>query len=97
MILEMMAVYDSKARAFLPPFFVTHVDVGMRHIAHGVNKDEHPFNQNPTDYIVFHLGTFRDENAAFSIFTEPKNLGLVQQLQRQAQLGLVHPSNEGRN
>lgn len=77
MILECMSVYDNKARAYLPPFYVAHVDVGIRHIANAVNDPAHQFARNPDDYALYHLGAFADDTGAHSFFQEPRQLGMV--------------------
>lgn len=77
MILECMAVYDNKARAYLPPFYVSHVDVGVRHIADALKDASHPFARNPEDYSLYHLGAFADDTGAHSFHQEPRHLGVV--------------------
>lgn len=65
MILQVLAVYDAKARAFAKPFFVTHVDVGIRAFRdHATTPGNEMFN-NQEDFTLFSLGTFNDENAMF--------------------------------
>jgi hypothetical protein len=82
MILECMAVYDNKARAYLPPFYVSQVDVGIRHIADAVNSADHPFSRNPDDYQLFHLGAFSDDTGAHAFFQEARQIGIVSRWKR---------------
>lgn len=77
MNLQCCAVYDQKARAFLPPFFVPHLDVAYRAIANATANPDHPFHRNPEDYIVYQLGSWSDDTAMFQLLGEPLNLGLV--------------------
>lgn len=77
MITRMFSVYDSKAKAFLPPFFMPVDAVAKRTFSDCANDPRHAFCMHPEDYTLFALGTFDDNNAAVEIFAQAVNLGLA--------------------
>lgn len=58
----MLAVFDSKARAYARPFFVPHNDVGIRAFKAQANNPESEMWAAPEDFSLWHLGTFNDSN-----------------------------------
>lgn len=54
------SVYDDKAKAFLPPFFIPEVGVAVRVFGDAVNDPGHQFFHHPADYTLFRLGSFDD-------------------------------------
>ncbi len=75
MIQHIMTVYDNKAKAYLPPFFLPAVGMASRTFADCVNSDDHQFGRHPQDYTLFELGTFEDNKATFDIFPAPVSVG----------------------
>ena len=79
MKLEIFSMFDSKAQAFLPPFFL-HNEAMARRMVVDAGKDEtHSFARHPGDYSLYHLGSFDDSTAEVSTL-QPQNLGLVSQI-----------------
>lgn len=78
MILQIMAVYDAKARAYIPPYYCAHVDVGVRVFAECANMSDHQIGRNPEDFHLYHLGTWDDITAKFDVLQEPRALGCAQ-------------------
>lgn len=75
MILHVMAVYDTKARAFISPFTVSHIDIGRRAFSDAANHPEHQIGRNPEDFILYYLGKFNDESAEITLEQTPAHLG----------------------
>lgn len=73
---EIFTVFDSAARAFLEPFFARTIEEAARMMRAVVNKPDHPFNQYPEDYILFHIGSF-DEASGEITPCEPHSLGVA--------------------
>lgn len=71
-----MCVYDLKARAYVTPFFVPTVAVGIRAFRNCAQDKTHAFGRNPADYALFELGVFDDDTATFACGT-PVNHGLA--------------------
>jgi len=59
------SIFDEKAKAFLPPFFLHNEAVAVRAFADCVNNPEHQFGKHPTDYTLFCLGGFDDTTGSF--------------------------------
>lgn len=78
MELQVMSIYDVKARAFITPFFVPHVDVAVRSIADVLRgQEDHAFKRNPDDYQLYHLGSFWDHTGKFVLKDQAELLGVV--------------------
>lgn len=72
---QIYSVYDSKVKAFLEPFFVENDATAIRAVSQAVNKLEHNFNINSSDFALFQIGEF-DANKGILIPLEvPNNLG----------------------
>lgn len=87
MILEMMAVYDTKARAFLAPIFVRSVEVAQRAVADAVNDPKHEWHRHASDFVLFGFGAFADDQGTFSLLQEPRNYGPLSQWQEPSPQG----------
>lgn len=77
MTLSIFSVHDSKAEAFITPFFAQNEAVGVRMFAAAANSDTSDFNRFAGDYTLFLLGYFEQDNAEFDLLDTPKNLGLA--------------------
>lgn len=55
------SVYDSKAEAYLKPFFAPTIGLALRSMQAAVSDDQHEFCKYPGDYTLFQIGTYRDE------------------------------------
>ncbi|QCQ84653.1 nonstructural protein [Blackfly microvirus SF02] len=67
MKLEMFAVFDSKAAAFLPPFFMANGAVAVRSFQEVCNDPNTQFYKHPEDYTLYSLGFFEDTLATFEV------------------------------
>ncbi len=70
---KIFTVYDEKAKAFLPPFFLPQIGMGTRVFSDCVNDPTHQFNKHPADYNLYHIGEF-DDNSGKIIVMDPRNL-----------------------
>ncbi|MDB4312225.1 hypothetical protein N9937_02220 [bacterium] len=66
MIHKIFTVFDVKARAYLPPFFLPEQGMAIRVFSDCINAKDHQFNKHPEDYTLFTLGTFDDSLAEIS-------------------------------
>lgn len=71
MILKIFSIYDTKAKAYLPPFFVPQDGQAIREFSNAVNSETHNFAKNPEDYTLIGLGEFDDENGVFTQYDKP--------------------------
>lgn len=77
MKLKIFTVFDSKAEAFLQPFFTSTTGLAIREFSTAVNQQDHQFNKYAGDYTLFELGSYEQDNAKFSILPTPINLGVA--------------------
>ena len=53
---QIYAVYDSKAEAFLPPFFQDTDGLAIRAFTQAANDQDHNFGKWAEDYTLFQIG-----------------------------------------
>lgn len=75
MIQKMFTIYDEKAQAYLPPFFLHADGMAMRTFADCVNSNDHQFGKHPQDYTLFTIGEFDDALGGLVVFDHRKMLG----------------------
>lgn len=56
------SIFDSKAKAFLPPFFMAETGLAVRAFRDCVIDPNHAFGRNPMDYSLFSIGGFDDSS-----------------------------------
>lgn len=71
------SVYDSKAVAFLPPFYLPNHALAKRVFSDCANDESHQFAKHPEDFSLFCLGIFDDSKGTFEIFQKMVNFGLA--------------------
>jgi len=74
MLQQIFTIYDSKAGAYLPPFFLPQRGMALRTFGDCINDDTHQFSKHPEDYTLMSLGTF-DDQSALAITTAPESIG----------------------
>lgn len=79
MIHKIYSVYDSKAEAFLPPFFLGTRGLAIRTFADAANREDHNFRRYAADYTLFELGEFDDSSGKFFMKEAAENLGTALQ------------------
>lgn len=61
MIQRVFAVYDSKAEAYLQPFFCPTVGMALRSWEQAAQNPQTDFHQYAGDYTLFEIGTYNDQ------------------------------------
>lgn len=74
MILQIFSVFDNKTMAFNEPFFVHNRELAMRAYQVAALDSATFVGKNPGDYGLYHLGSFDDETAKFSMLPQPEIL-----------------------
>ena len=59
---KIFAVHDSKAEAFMTPFFMNTENQARRSFVDAMGNPELPFGRHPQDFTLFHIGSFNDHN-----------------------------------
>ena len=67
MIMQMFAVYDAKAQAYITPWFVPNHGMAIRSFESVLRDDQHAFSMFPEDYSLFFLGEFNDNSGVFEL------------------------------
>lgn len=85
MQLQIFAVYDKKAAAYLEPFFMTSKGMANRAFADAVNDGKSPFNKHPEDYALWYVGVWEvEEGLLVPLVHGPESmtsaLGLVREV-----------------
>lgn len=75
MILRMFAVYDTKAVAYMQPFFYASVGQALRGFGDACLDDKSPLSKHPSDYQLFEIGQFDDNAGSVEGVSQPKYLG----------------------
>ncbi len=73
MILAIYSVWDSKADAYIQPFFATNDAVALRMFQTACRDQAHDFYMHAEDYSLFRLGTFDQQKGDLS----PENLVVI--------------------
>ena len=71
------AVYDSKAEAYMQPFFNDTHGLAIRVFEKHVNDPATIFSQHPEDFTIFYIGTFDETNGKIQPNTTPFSLGVA--------------------
>ncbi len=81
---HMFVIYDSKANAFMTPWFLTTQALAVRAFSDLANDPESNVSRHPDDYTLFTIGTFNDQTAKIH-WEEPKTLGNAIQFKKTQQ------------
>lgn len=57
---KMFAIYDQKAEAFLPPWFLPTAAMAKRAFGDCIADKNHQFSAHPQDYTLFEISDFDD-------------------------------------
>lgn len=89
MKLKVFAIHDSKAEAYLQPFFMANKGTAIRAITDILQQKDHQFTKYPEDFTLFELGEYDDSNGHMLPYPTPialcKAIELVSQTKHQLQ------------
>nr|AVQ10175.1 DNA binding protein VP4 [Gokushovirinae environmental samples] len=93
MKLQILATMDSAAGAYMRPFFVPSIGVGIRSFADEVNRPsaENVLYQHPEHFSLFHLGSWNDEDGRFDLLKVPVILSQAVSLRMEVPNATVAP------
>ncbi len=72
MRMKAFTIYDTKAKAYLPPFFLGETGQAVRHFTDAVNDGQSAFNKHPEDYTLFEIGGYDDATGLVNSFEGPE-------------------------
>lgn len=79
MTLKVYSVFDSKAGAFLQPFFCVNRAVALRSFMTAVQDERSEFHRYAADFTLFEVGEWDQMDGKLSCFDVKENLGLASQ------------------
>jgi len=77
MLVKIFSIYDSKAQAYLQPFFSPTKGTAIRAFADHVNNPDTDMCKHAEDFTLFEIGEFNDSNAEITLLSTPASLGLA--------------------
>lgn len=76
-MIRIFTIYDSKAAAYLQPFFCVNNAVAIRSFTQAANNPEHDFNRFAADYTLFAIGEFEPTSGNIAVYESKLNLGMA--------------------
>ena len=92
MELTIFSIYDQKAKAFLPPFFLPRVEMAERTFSDCANDPSHNFGKHPEDYVLHRIGVFDDQDGKVSVLPTPEVIGSAMKYKVKRSNGLEDPA-----
>lgn len=74
MILQAFSIYDSKAVAYAPPFFMARPELALRAFRDLAADPQSQISKHPEDYVLFLLGSYDDETGLLKAAGMPVQL-----------------------
>lgn len=75
MEVKIYAIYDTKAKAYLQPWFAANNAVAFRNCQRACANAQSPFAEFPVDFTLFCVGLFDDDSGEISALKHHENLG----------------------
>lgn len=69
--INMFTIFDTKANAYLQPFFSRTNDTAIRELTKAVNDEKSLFHNAAEDYTLFYLGNFDEDEGTFDMSPQP--------------------------
>lgn len=86
--MKIFSVYDSKAEAYMQPFFADSVGQAERSFIEACNDPSTSLCKYPDDFTLFEFGDFCEFNGKFTLRETPRSLGLAIGFKKQSQVSL---------
>lgn len=74
MRINLYSIYDSKASAFAPPFFMLRDQEAIRAFADTARDPQTRIAKHPSDYTLHRLGTLDDQSGFITACPQPEYL-----------------------
>jgi hypothetical protein len=69
-------IYDSKAEAYMSPWFVDKDGQALREFQDVVRNPDTPFHKHPEDYTLFKIGTYDEWTGKLESLDTPVSMGV---------------------
>lgn len=80
---KIFSIHDSKAEAYLAPFFEATAGTAVRRFETAINDETSPFNKYPGDYTLFEIGEWDEQTATLTNHKTDINLGSAIQYKKE--------------
>jgi len=74
---KVFSVYDSKAKAWLPPFVSPNAAVAIRSFEAAANTAQHEFHRFAADFVLFEVGAWDESRGELLNLAEKVSLGVA--------------------
>lgn len=74
---KVFSVFDSKAKAWLPPFVSPNAAVALRAFESAANQAGHDFNRFAADFVLFEIGAWCESTGELLNVGEKVSLGVA--------------------
>lgn len=75
MQIRIFSIHDSKAEAFMNPFYSPTAGTAIRMFTASINTPDHEFHKYSADYTLFELGSWNEDTGKFTLHKAPRTLG----------------------
>lgn len=94
MLSKIYTVFDSKAQAYLQPFYSPNDAVALRNFQTAATDENHHFNKHAADYTLFLIGEYDDTSASITMLPSAKNLGCALTFKASTRVTQISPAVE---
>lgn len=77
MLNSVYAIYDTGISTWFPPLFFRNKGEALRWFSETVNNAESKLSKYPSDFTLFELGTWNDDNCKFTLLSTPVSIGMA--------------------
>lgn len=74
MISQVFSIYDTKAEAYAPPFFMARPELALRAFRDLAADVQSQVNKHPEDYVLYLIGEFDDATGLLKAAGQPVQL-----------------------
>lgn len=74
---KVFCIYDTKAKYYKNPFLMKSTGEALRGFEDVAKDEKTEIGRHPTDFILFQIAEFDEDNGVYENLKQPKNLGLA--------------------
>lgn len=82
MSLKLFTVYDSKAEAYLQPFYQKTTGLALRAIEDEIQNKDSNLSRHSSDYTLYEIGIWDENKGTVHMLDVKKNLGVCTEFKR---------------
>ena len=82
MILNIFSILDSKAEAFMQPFYAQTKGLAVRSFTEALNDSKSIFYKYPSEFLLYEVGTFDDKDCSITMHSPIQLIGNGSEFQK---------------